>query len=143
MTTTDAGSESDSNVIEPTRALAKKYVEPILYLADRMSAADKTIVVKERSIIEDMAEATNKKNFRSERGFADLTEDKACQMLDIDAAKRGALVVMALVLKADQARVDSEHEYFHKIRAKLGAEAVTVPVGLEAHKALALKYLVG
>ena len=141
MTTTDAGSES--NIIEPTRALPKKYVEPILYLADRMSAADKNIVVKERSIIEDLAEAANKKNFRSERGFTDLTEDKACGMLDIDAAKRGALVVMALVLKADQARVASEHDYFRKIRDKLGAEPVTVPVGLEAHKALALKYLMG
>lgn len=141
MTTTDAGSES--NIIEPTRALPKKYVEPILYLADRMSSADKHVVVKERSIIEDLAEAANRKNFRSERGFADLSEDKACQMLEIDAAKRGALVVMALVLKADLSRVDSEHEYFRKIRAKLGAQPVTVPVGLEAHKQLALKYLVG
>ena len=50
---------------------------------------------------------------------------------------------LALVLKADFARLDSEHAFFHEIRATLGTAPVTVPVSIEAHKALALKYLVG
>ena len=141
MATTDT--PGDSNVIEPARPLAKKYLEPIMYLADRMAFADKNVVVKERSVIDVLAEAANKKNFRTERSFMDLDEDKACAMLDVDAAKRGALVVMALVLKVDKKRLDTEHAYFRKIRGKLGTDAVTVPVDLAAHQKLALKYLVG
>ena len=38
-----AGQEinAESHVIQPVRALPRKYVEPILYLADRMSEAAK------------------------------------------------------------------------------------------------------
>ena len=132
-----------SQVIQPARPLPKKYVEPILYLADRMSQVDKEVAVKERSVIEDLAASVNKKNFRTERWFREMTEEDACGILDIDAAKRGALVVMALVLKSDQYRLESEHAFFKKIRTMLGAEPVRVPVEVEAHKALALKYLAG
>lgn len=138
-----ADAAGESNVIEPARALPSKYVEPIMYLADRMATADKKVVSKERSIIDVLAEAVNKKGFRNERSFMDLNEDKACAVLDVEPAKRGALVVMALVLKADHQRVDAEHDYFHKIRGKLGSAPITVPVDLEAHKTLALKYLAG
>ena len=133
----------DSNVIEPARALPSKYLEPIMYLADRMALADRKTVTKERSVIDVLAEAVNKKGFRTERSFMDLDEDKACSKLDVVPAKRAALVVMALVLKSDNERVDAEHEYFHRIRNKLGADPITVPVDLEAHRQLALKYLAG
>ncbi len=131
----------ESQVIHPVRALPRKYVEPILYLADRMSEADKKVVVKERSVIEDLADAVGRNGFRTERWYLEMTVDKVCELLDTQAAKRAALVVMALVLKADFKRLDSEHAFFHKIRERLGAEPVTVPVGVEPHKALALRYL--
>ena len=138
-----AEEENSNNVIEPERALPSKYLEPIMYLADRMATADKKMVTKERSVIDDLAEAVKKKSFRHERSFMDLNEDKACSLLNIEVAKRAALVVMTLVLKADHQRVDAEHAYFRKIRGKLGTDPVIVPVDLAAHKSLAMKYLVG
>lgn len=137
--TTPEGDESQ--VIHPARALPRKYVNAILYLADRMSEADKKVVVKERSVIEELADAVGKKAFRTERWYRDMSVEKACGQIDIQAAKRATLVVLALVLKADFARLDSEHEFFHRIRKSLEADPVTVPVAVEAHKALALQYL--
>ncbi len=134
---------SSGNVIEPTRALPKKYVEPILYLADRMATADKDFEVHERRIIDDLASAANKKGFRNERWFKDFTEKSACDLLDIEAAKRAALVVLALVLKSDSKRKPEEHEFFTRVRTMLGTAPVTVPVDLETHRQLALKYLIG
>ena len=136
-------SNGDSQVIQPAKALPKKYVDPILYLADRMASVDKNVVIKEVSIIEILAEAANKKDFRHERSYRDFTQESACAMLNIEAAKRGALVVLSLVLKADQSRLDTEHEYFTKIRTLLGSDPVAVPIDLESHKQLALKYLAG
>ncbi len=136
-------SNGESQVIQPTKALPKKYVDPILYLADRMASVDKNVVIKETSIIETLAQAANKKDFRFERSYKEFTQESACAMLDIEAAKRGALVVMSLVLKADQTRLDTEHEYFTKIRTLLGSDPVAVPIDLETHKQLALKYLAG
>ena len=132
-----------SHVIQPARPVRKKYVDAILYLADRMSEADRKVVVKERSVIEDLAEAVGKEGFRYERWYREMSVEKACGLLNVEAAKRCTLVVPALVLKADFARLDSEHAFFHEIRATLGTAPVTVPVSIEAHKALALKYLVG
>ena len=141
--TTKQNSLEESRIAEPVHKLASKYLNPIFYLADRMSSADKKVVVKERSIIEDLAESAGKLDFRLERWFRDMTLDRACEILDVKPAKRGALVILSLVLKADLKRVDEEHEFFHQIRDKLEAEPVTVPVSLDAHKALALKYLTG
>ncbi len=56
----DQGAAQGSQVIQPARPLPKKYMEPILYLADRMAEADKEVAVKERSIIEDLAQAAKK-----------------------------------------------------------------------------------
>ena len=132
-----------SNVMEPSKPLPRKYVEPILYLADRMASADKEIAPKERHIIDDLAQAANRKGFRDERWFRTLTEEAACKALDIEIAKRGALVVLALVLKADSARKPEEHQLFTRIRTKLEAPPVTVPLELDSHKKLALKYISG
>ena len=134
---------NESQIIQPSKALPRKYIAPILYLADRMSSADKNVVVKERTLIEQLAEAASRKDFRSERWYKEFTQETACSVLDIDAAKRGALVVLSLVLKADSTRLESEHEYFTKIRTMLGAQPVIVPKDLEAHKQLAMKYVAG
>ena len=130
-----------TKIIHPPRPLAKKYFEPILYLADRMASADGEVVAKENKIIDLLAKAANLENFRTGKGYRDLTQKKAYEMLNIEAAKRGALVILALVLKSDQRRSESEQEYFHRIRASLATDAVTVPVDLETHKKLALEYI--
>ncbi|MCH7479667.1 MAG: hypothetical protein IIA14_16395 [SAR324 cluster bacterium] len=134
-------SAEQTNIIHPPRPLAKKYFEPILYLADRMAAADGEVVAKETKIIDSLAKAATMEKFRTNKGYRNLTQKKACELLDIEAAKRGALVILSLVLKSDLRRSDSEQEYFRRIRTLLATDAVTVPVELETHKKLALEYL--
>ena len=130
-----------SGIIHPPQPLPRKYIEPILFLAERMSMADGMMVPKERRMIENLAEAAGTADFRENRGYSNLTERQACAMLDEEEAKVGALVVISLVLKADVERKAVEQDFFHKIRNLLEAEPVTVPIELEAHKQLALQYL--
>ena len=134
-------SRDQSAVVHPARPLSKKYLEPIFYLAEGMAAADKHVVPKENRIIDLMAHAAGLKGFRNSKNYRGLTQQKACDQLDIEAAKRAALVIIALVLKADFNRVHSEHEYFTRIRSALNAGPIVVPVGLDAHRDLALAYL--
>ena len=128
-------------IIHPPQPLPRKFIEPILYLAERMSLADGMMVPTERRMIEVLAEAAGTPDFREKHGYPTLTERQACEMLDEEAAKVGALVVISLVLKTDVQRKVVEQEFFHKIRNLLEAEPVTVPVELEAHKQLALQYV--
>ncbi|MCH7479668.1 MAG: hypothetical protein IIA14_16400 [SAR324 cluster bacterium] len=130
-----------SGIIHPPQPLPRKYIEPILFLAERMSMADGMVVPKERRMIEILAEAAGTADFREKRGYPNLTERRACEMLDEEEAKMGALVVISLVLKADFERKGVEQEFFHKIRKLLEAEPITVPVEFEAHKQLALQYI--
>ena len=132
--------ELPSSSRPPAKPLPKKYLPAILYLADRMSAIDKDVVSKERSLIFQLAEFANMSDFRSKREFMDMDEEKACTILDIEVARHAALVVMALILKADGLRKPEEHNYFRKIREKLGAASVSVPVELEAHKTYAARF---
>jgi hypothetical protein len=134
---------SESNIVHPARALPRKYIEPILYLADQMSAADGKVLPKERKMVEELAKAASYKDFRHEDWYRKLSEEKACQAIAIDSARQGLLVVLALLLKADEARKDTEHAYFTKIRNLVGGDPVHVPVDLEAHKKLALEYIAG
>ena len=83
-------SAEQTNIIHPPRPLAKKYFEPILYLADRMAAADGEVVAKENKIIDSLAKAATMEKFRTNKGYRNLTQKKACELLDIEAAKRGA-----------------------------------------------------
>jgi len=138
-----SANSSDSKVVHPPRALPRKYVEPILYLADQMSAADGNVLPKERKMVEELAKAANYKDFRHEDWYRKLNEEKACQAISIDSARQGLLVVLALLLKADENRKESEHTYFSKIRNLVGGDPVHVPIDLEAHKKLALEYLAG
>ena len=134
-------STPESNVAHPSRALPKKYVEPILYLADRMSESDGKVVPKERKMVEELAKSAKYKDFRHEKWYRDFTDEKACQAINIDSARHGLLVVLSLLLKADETRKETEHAFFTKIRRLVGGDPVTVPVDLEAHKRLALEYL--
>ncbi len=134
---------SPGRTLNPARAVPKKYLEPILYLADRMSASDGNVLASERRVIDELASAVNMKNFRHERSFRALDDETACKKLDLEAAKTAALVVISLVLKADMNRDANEHEYFRKIRTMMGAQPVTVPTDVNAHRELALEFLKG
>lgn len=136
-------SETPSHVVHPKHTLPRKYIEPILYLADRMSESDGKVVPKERKLVEELAKAANFKDFRHEKWYRDFTDEKACQAINIDSARQGLLVILALLLKADTARKDPEHAYFTKIRHLVGGDPVTVPKDVEEHRKLALEYIVG
>ena len=130
-----------SNVKQPQRPLREEVVLPILFLADRMAKVDESAVREEASVIDTLAEAAEMGDFREEPGYRLFGEDEACDALNAESAKTGALVLMSLVLKADCERAEPEHEFFTKIRTKLNAEPVTVPINIKAHRRLALSYL--
>lgn len=138
----DASGEK-GGIQHPHRALHRRHLEAVLYLADKMGQADGQSVPSEIKIATTLAEAGGLKGYRQQQWYRDLSEDEACRRLDLDVAKRGALVVMALVLKADVQRKPEEQGYFKHVREKLGAPPVRVPVELEAHMALALEYFKG
>ena len=132
-----------SNVIHPARPLHRKYVEPILYLADRMAESDKQLAAAERRMVDLLADNAKVKDFRRQKWYRELNDKTACERLDIDAAKLGALVVLTLVLKSDIKKKPEEHGYFSRIRALIGAPPIVVPVDLESHRKLALEYIGG
>src|SRR5262245_32421124 len=132
-----------SNVIHPARPLHRKYVEPILYLADRMAESDKQLAAAERRMVDELAVNAKVKDMRRQKWYRDLNDKTACERLDIDAAKLGALVVLTLVLKSDVKKKPEEHTYFSRIRTQLGAPPIVVPVDVESHRKLALEYIGG
>jgi len=136
-------SDEKSNIIHPRRPLTRPQLEAILYLADRMCQADGEVVAAERKVINSLAEAANIRGFRQQKWYRDLTDETACDLLDLEVAKRGALVALTLVLKADLNRNSDEHGFFHKVRDRLATGPVTVPVDLKAHEELALEYFRG
>ena len=133
--------EPETNIVHPVRPLHNKYVEPILFLADRMSESDGKVIPKERKLVEELARAAKVKDFRHENWYRKLTDEKACQAINIEVARQGLLVVLSLLLKADDERLHQEHTYFSKIRNLVGGDPITVPVDLEAHKQLAKEYV--
>ncbi|HEX7928476.1 MAG TPA: hypothetical protein VF678_12855 [bacterium] len=132
-----------SNIIHPARPLHRKYVEPILYLADRMAESDKQLAAAERRMVDELAANAKVKDMRRQKWYRDLNDKTACERLDIDAAKLGALVVLTLVLKADIKKKPDEHSYFTRIRTQLDAPPIVVPVDIDAHRKLALAYIGG
>jgi hypothetical protein len=130
-----------SQITKPPRALHRKYMEPIFYLADRMCAVDGEVAPNERRVLEELSEAGGVKAFRTTPTFRHLTVDSACKSLDMTTAKNGAMVIMTLLLKADAERREAEHRFFSRVRETLGMERVVVPVDFDEHKSLALAYL--
>jgi len=129
-----------SNIFRPPRTLSRKTAEPIIYLATRMSQSDNEAVRRETRIIDMIAEAVGYANYRHEKWFLDMTEAEALARINSDLAKKAALVVLAMVLKADSYRKEEEQEYFSWVRDQLGADPVTVPIDLEEHRKLVLSY---
>ena len=130
-----------SDIQSPDESLPRKYLQPILYLADRMSEADSMAVVKVRRMIESLAQAAGMRDFRQDNSYRHLSDHRACDALDSNEAKTAALVVISLVLKTGAERKEEEYEFFTKIRTLLNHPPVTVPVGVQEHKELALKYM--
>ena len=131
-----------SNIDAPEQPLPRKYLQSILYLADRMAAADGNVVAKERRMIESLAEAAHMMDFRNDSSYRQLNDHRACSTLDLEEAKSAALVVISLVMKANAVNRGEKLEYFRKVRGMLHCDPITVPTDMHAHKELALKYLV-
>ena len=127
----------------PTHAVPRKYVEPILYLAERMSQQDRLNPPPGKRMVDQLAEALQVKDFRRQPWFRGLSDQRACEQIDLESVKRGTLVVLALVMKADTTRGDDAKGYFRKVRELLDTEPIAVPAAMEQHKDLALRYLVG
>ncbi len=125
----------------PDKMLHRKYLQPILYLADRMSETDGLVVAKVRRMIESLAQAAGMPDFRHDNSYRQLSDHRACDMLDTEDAKTAALVVISLVLKTGAEHKDEEYGFFSKIRNRLNHAPVTVPVDVQEHKELALKFL--
>ncbi len=130
-----------TDIQSPDKPLLRRYVQPILYLADRMSEAEGVAVSLVRHTIESLALAAGMPEYRKDSGYRHLSDQRACDMLDNDHAKTAALVVITLILKTSEERKEGEYEYFSKIRTLLGSDPVKVPVDVREHKELALKYL--
>lgn len=130
-----------SAVVHPARPLHTKYIEPILYLAERMAKSDKQLAAAERRIVDDLAGHAGMKDFRTKPWYREMSDDSAVKRLDIDAAKRGCLVALTLVLKSDLKKLPEEHEYFHRLRVAMKAEPIVVPIDRDQHLKLALEYI--
>lgn len=131
----------------PERPLPPPPPEPdcflmaMFYLAEQMAQADGVRAISERQTIDGLAGLAGLPAFRSHPWYRALNEDLACAMLRGELLQKTTLVLLSLVLKADGQRLRAEHSYFTHIRQRLGAAPITVPINLDRHRYLALKYL--
>lgn len=134
--------ENGSEIYIPPRQLSRKSAEPILYLAEKMAESDQEKVPRESRMIDMIANAVGLSTFRHQPWYRDMTEAAAISRITTEISKKATLVVLSLVLKADSRRKPKEHQYFTWVREQIGADPITVPLDLEEHKKLALKYFV-
>jgi hypothetical protein len=137
-TQTQAGAHAHAN--RPSHALPRKYVEPILYLAHRMATLEKA--AGKQSLAQHLATAAGISDYRTQHWFHALNDRRACELLETETAKRAALIVLALISKAEFDSDEPHRAYFSKIRDLFGAEPISIPKDVEEHKRLALAYLV-
>jgi hypothetical protein len=133
--------QTQAHIETPAHPVPHRYLEPILYLAERMVQSDRIEPIPEKRMVDELAKAVGYENIRRQPWYRSLDDKKACEQLDLATTKKAALVVMALVLKADTNRGDPAKEFFRKMRETMGADPVVVPGDLEEHKKLALRYL--
>ena len=129
------------HVVHPSRPLNRKYMQALVYLIDRIAAADRGSGPMEKEMVGFMVGLMNMQDYRSQPWFKRMTDQEACRQLDTETAKLGALAAMTLVLKADEFRQDMEHKYLDRIREMLQHDVVVVPKELESHKKLVQEYL--
>jgi hypothetical protein len=131
----------------PERAMPPPPPEPdcfliaMFYLAEQMAQADGVRAISERQTIDGLASLAGVPEFRRHPWYRALDEDLACAMLRGELLQHTTLVLLSLVLKADGQRLRAEHTYFTRIRKRLGAAPITVPINLDRHRYLALKSL--
>lgn len=127
----------------PTHAVPRKYIEPIMYLAERMSMQDKLVPAPGKRVVDQLAEALHIKDFRRQPWFRSMNDQRACELIDLETVKRAALIVLTLVMKGDTTRGDAAKAYFTKVRELMGIESIAVPSDMDAHMDLTLRHLIG
>jgi len=139
---TQTGNFAPVSSTAPLHALPRKFIEPILYLGDRMVHVGNGMR-QARGILQELAGSAGMEDYPQQHWFRELNDQRACELLDVDTAKRGALVLLALLIKADPSSGEAHRNYFTRVRTKMGAEPVTVPVSLDQHRRLAASYFMG
>jgi len=127
------------SLLHPARPLNHKYVAPVLYLAERLVTSDKGTIMARR-VMSELAEKAKETNFREQPWYRELSDDRACQRLDVNMTKHAAIVVLSLLLRVGKKKPE-ESEYFMSVHARLGNPEVLVPVDVHAHAKLAEDYI--
>lgn len=127
----------------PSHPIPRKYIEPILYLAERMSQQDKISPAEGPRMVDQIAAALKVKEFRRQPWFRGMNEQRACAQIDLETVKRGTLAVLSLVMKCDTTRGENAKAYFTKVREMLEQDPIAVPAELDAHRDLVMRYLLG
>ena len=138
----NAGQAVQKHVTRPNHPIPRKYVEPILYLADRMGQQDRLQPPPAKRVLDELAELVNAKDFRRQPWYRQMNERKAVEMLDLETTKRAALVVMSLVMKLETTRGDAAKQFFTRVREMMGAEAISVPSDVAEHRDIAFGFMV-
>ena len=143
METHKMGSETPTKVAWPTKAIPSKFVEPILYLAEKMSRTGALDELSNARMVDKLAALVGVVGVRKQRWYREYNERKACEKLDINTAKIAALVVMTLVMKVDTDMSEAPKSFFSRMRKMMNCDPIAVPSDLEEHINMATKYLVG
>jgi len=138
-----SGQSVQKHVERPAHPMPRKYVEPVMYLAERMSQQDRIVPAPGKRMVDQLAEALQMKEFRRQPWFRQMSDQSACAMLDLETVKLGTLVVLTLVMKTDTSRGDDAKAYFSKVRQMLEMEPISVPSDVNAHRDIAFGFLVG
>jgi hypothetical protein len=125
----------------PLHALPRKFVEPILYLADRITHVGSGLR-EARNLLRELAHSIGMGDYPEQHWFRELNDQRACEMLEVETAKKGALVLLSLLIKCDPKSGEAHRNFFTRLRTKMGADPVTVPVSIDQHRRLAESYLV-
>ena len=125
----------------PLHALPRKFIEPILFLGDRLTHVGNRSMRDAKAALVEIARSVGLADYADQRWFRDMSDQRACELLDVDTAKRGALVLLALLIKTDPESGEAHRSFFTRIRTRLNADPVTVPVSLDQHRRLVDSYL--
>lgn len=128
-------------VEQPDHAVRSEFLEPILFLAERMAAIDPIQPRPDKPMVDRLAELVGVRGFRDQQAYRRLSESHACELLSTDRARKAALVVLSLVLKTDSGGSEAAKARFSELRERLGMDPITVPANTDEHLGLALDYL--
>jgi hypothetical protein len=133
--------EQGLSIAAPQPPERGEFLEPILFLAEQMAAADPLEPRPARPMVDRLAGLCGRSDFRRQPGYPLLDEGAACARLSTERARQGALVVLALVLKTDTCGGPAAHACFARISGRLDEAPLAVPTQVQQHLELALTYL--